>query len=186
MQHQVTPTIDIRSFIIMLATLAINFAVMNYESKKGKALRSDILVSDALHTKSDILTSISVIIALIVIKLGFPILDPVATILIAFFIAHAGWEIIKRSSSVLCDSAAILDVKKIEDIVLKIKGVQACHKIRTRGRPDDIYLDLHVQVSPNMHVENAHKISYAIEEAIGKAIPEVADVVVHIEPKEKE
>jgi divalent metal cation (Fe/Co/Zn/Cd) transporter len=67
---------------------------------------------------------------------------------------------------------------------LGIKGVKACHKIRTRGRPDDIHVDLHVQVNPDMHVDNAHKVSYAIEEAIKAGIPEVTDVVVHIEPKE--
>ena len=105
--------------------------------------------------------------------------------MISLFIAYSGYDIVKHSSTILCDTAAILDIKKIENIVLGIKGVKTCHKIRTRGRPDDIYLDLHVQVSPDMHVDNAHKISYAIEEAIKKDIPEVTDVVVHVEPKEK-
>ena len=148
-------------------------------------MKSDILTSDSMHTKADIFTSISVIIGLVVIKLGYPILDPIVTLLITLFIAHAGFEIVKQSSAVLCDTAAISDIKKIQDIVLRIKGVKNCHKIRTRGRPDDIHVDLHVQVNPDMHVNNAHKISYAIEEAIKKGIPEVTDVVVHIEPKEK-
>ena len=77
-------------------------------------------------------------------------------------------------------------ITKITDIVLGIKGVKNCHKIRTRGRADDIYVDLHVQVNADMHIDNAHKISYAIEEAIKKEIPEVTDVVVHMEPKEKD
>ena len=106
------------------------------------------------------------------------------TVLISLFIAYAGFQILKVSSNVLVDSAAILDTKRIEDIVIEIKGVKTCHKIRTRGRPDDIYIDLHVQVSGQMHVDNAHKICYAIEEAIKKGIPEVTDVVVHIEPRE--
>jgi cation diffusion facilitator family transporter len=181
----ILPQVDSRSFIVMIATLAVNIWVMNYERKKGKVLQSDILVSDSMHTKADILTSLSVIIALIAIKLGYPILDPIVTIIICLFIFHAGYVILRQGSAVLCDTAAILDIKKIQDIVLGIKGVKTCHKIRTRGRPDDIHVDLHVQVSPDMHVDNAHKISYAIEEAIKKGIPEVTDVVVHIEPKEK-
>jgi len=181
----VLPQVDIRSFIVMVATLAVNVWVMNYERKKGEILRSDILISDSMHTKADILTSSSVIIALIAIKLGFPIIDPVVTIIICLFIFHAGYVIARQSSAVLCDTAAILDIKKIGDIVLGVKGVKNCHKIRTRGRPDDIHVDLHIQVNPDMHVDNAHKISYAIEEAIKKGIPEVTDVVVHIEPKEK-
>jgi len=177
--------VDIKSFIVMIITMAINFWVMNYEHKKGKLLRSDILISDALHTKADIFTSASVIISLILIKCGYPIVDHIVTIIISLFIAHAGYDIVKQSQAVLCDTAAILDVKKITEIVLGIKGVKTCHKIRTRGRPDDIYIDLHVQVNADMHIDNAHKISYAIEEAIKKSIPEVTDVVVHMEPKEK-
>jgi len=178
------PEVGLKSFVVMLATMGINIWVMNYERREGKKLQSDILISDAMHTNADIFTSASVIIALIVIKLGYPILDPIATVLIAIFIAHAGYDIIKQSSNVLCDTVA-LDVRKIESIVLEVKGVKACHKIRSRGRPDDIHIDLHVQVNPDMHVDNAHRISYAIEEAIKKEIPEITDVVVHIEPKEK-
>jgi len=178
----VTPQIGIKSFIIMAVTMIINFWVMHFEHKKGEELRSDILISDAMHTKADIFTSLSVIIALIVIKLGYPILDPIATIVITLFIAYAGFYIVKHSSAVLCDTAPILNNKKIADIVLGVKGVKTCHKIRTRGRPDDIYLDLHVQVDADMHIDNAHKISYEIEAAIKKDIPEITDVVVHMEP----
>jgi len=180
----VIPRIDIRSFLIMLVTLGINLGVMNYEYKKGKLLQSDILISDSLHTKADILTSLSVIIALIAIKLGYLIIDPIATIVIALFIATSGYNIAKEGSKILCDTIAMVDIKKIVDIVLSIEGVKTCHKIRTRGRPDDIHLDLHVQVSPQMHMDRAHRISYAIEEAIKRGIPEVTDVVVHMEPEE--
>ncbi len=181
-RHPVIPQIDIMSFIVMLVTLAINILVMKYEYKKGKSLQSDILVSDSMHTKADIMTSLSVIVTLVMIKLGYPILDPIVTILIALFIAHAAFEIVQQSSKVLCDTAVIIDVKRITDIVLGVEGVKTCHKIRTRGRPDDIYVDLHVQVNPGMHIDKAHKISFMIEEALKKNIPEITDVVVHMEP----
>jgi cation diffusion facilitator family transporter len=183
--NPVIPQADIKSFVVILITMGINFWVMNYEYKKGRLLKSDILILDSMHTKADIFTSLSVIIALISIKFGYPILDPIVTIVISLFIAQAGYEIAKQSSAVLCDTAAILNDKKIVNIVLGIKGVKTCHKIRTRGRPDDIHIDLHVQVNADMHIDNAHKISYEIEEAIKKRIPEVTDVVVHMEPKEK-
>lgn len=181
----VTPEIDIQSFVVMTFTLLINIGVMKYENKRGRALQSDILTSDAMHTRADIFTSLSVIVTLVAIKLGFPLMDPIATIMIAIFIGHSALEIFRESSRVLCDTAVIIEEKRIADIVLGIKGVKTYHKIRTRGRPDEIYVDLHVQVNPDMHVAQAHKVSYAIEEAIKKNIPEVADVVVHIEPKEK-
>ncbi|MFH1076197.1 MAG: cation diffusion facilitator family transporter [Pseudomonadota bacterium] len=181
----VYPLVNLNSFLIMLGTLGVNLFVVKYERGKAAALHSDILMSDAMHTKADVFTSLSVIISLILIKLGYTILDPIATIIIALFIVHAGYDIIKHSSRVLCDTAAIFDVKKIVDIVLGVEGARTCHKIRTRGGADDIHVDLHVQVDPQMHISEAHKISYEIETEIKKRIPEVTDVVVHIEPKEK-
>lgn len=181
----VIPRIDAISFIVMLVTLSINLLVMTYEYKKGKTLQSDVLVSDSMHTRADILISLSVIITLVMIRLGYPILDPIVTIIIALFIARAAFGIVQQSSRVLCDTAAIVDVKRIVDIVLSIEGVKTCHKIRTRGRPDDVYIDLHVQVNPGMHIDKAHTISYLIEEALKKNIPAVTDVVVHMEPEEK-
>ena len=185
-KHPLVPQIDVISFIIMLATLAVNFWVMNYEYKKGRLLKSDLLVSDSLHTKADIFTSISVIIGLTVMKINphLAIIDSIVTLMISVFIAHAALEIIKESSNILCDTAVILDDKKISDIVLSIKGVKNCHKIRTRGRNDDIHIDLHVQVKRHMHIDEAHKISYSIEDALRKGIPGITDVVVHLEPKE--
>lgn len=177
--------VDLSSFLIMLGTMAVNFWVMKFESEKGVELKSDILISDAKHTKADIFTSASVIISLIAIRLGLPVVDHIVTIIIAVFIFHVGYGIVKEGQAVLCDTAAILDDKKIIDIALSIKGVETCHKVRSRGRPDDIHIDLHVQVSPGMHIENAHKISFALEEAIKKQIPEVTDVVVHMEPKKR-
>jgi cation diffusion facilitator family transporter len=180
--NPVLPEVNLQSFIVMIVTLGINIWVMKYEYKKGKHLQSDILVADSMHTKADIFTSISVIITLVAIKLNYPILDPIATLIIAVFIAWAAFGIIKQSSGVLCDAIVITDVKKIENIVLSIKGVKSCHKIRTRGRPDDVHVDLHIQVNPDMHMDHAHKISYTIEDEIKKGIPEVTDVVVHMEP----
>jgi cation diffusion facilitator family transporter len=180
----IAPKINSISFMIMFITMAINFFVMRYENKKGVELKSDILISDSLHTRADIFTSLSVILAFFAIKLGFPIFDPITSIIISCLIAYSGYKIVRQSCAILCDTAAIFDVKQIVDIVLSVEGVRACHKIRTRGRPDDIYIDLHVQVDKDTRMVDAHKISYAIEEAIKKSLPCVTDVVVHMEPKE--
>ena len=177
------PKVDVISMVVMLVTISINIFVMTYENRAGKRLNSDILISDSLHTRADIFTSASVIIAIAVIELGYPILDPIVTIMIAFFIAYAAFSIAKNSSKVLCDEIVILDDNRIMDVVMAVKGVKACHKIRTRGRTDDIHVDLHVQVDPGMHVDRAHDICFRIEDTIKSCISGVTDVVVHIEPK---
>ncbi|MDP2831017.1 MAG: cation diffusion facilitator family transporter [Candidatus Omnitrophota bacterium] len=183
LHHPILFQADWGSFAVMLITLAVNIYVMRYEYRKGRALKSDILISDSLHTRADIFTSFSVIIALVITKLGFPLIDPIVTILIALFIGYAAFAIVKQSSNVLCDTAVFLDDQKVRDIVLKTKGVLTCHKIRSRGRIDDVYIDLHVQVNPSMHMDDAHQISCRIEEAIKSAIGGITDVVVHMEPQ---
>ena len=182
--HPVIPKVDVKSFLVMGVTLAINIAVMIYERKRGRALRSDILISDALHTRADILTSTSVIITLIGVKMGYPILDPIASLMIAVFIGYAAVDILRESSRVLSDGVAIRE-EEIEKVVLNIKGVKEVHQVRSRGRPDDIHVDLHVLVDPEMHVHRAHHLSYAIENKIKRDLRGVTDVVVHMEPKEE-
>ena len=184
--NPVTPHVEPISFIVMLVTIAVNILVVKYEYKQGKKLRSDLLVADSMHTKADVYTSLSVIVALIGIKMGFPIVDPIATFIISLFIGYAAYEIIKDASRILCDTVAIMDSKKISMVVMGVKGVKACHKIRTRGRPDDICIDLHVQVDAAMSVDEGHNVSYAVEAALKTNIPEVTDVLVHLEPKYKQ
>jgi cation diffusion facilitator family transporter len=183
--NSANPQVEPISFIVMVVTIAVNMLVVKYEYEQGKELRSDLLIADSMHTKADVFTSMAVIIALIGIKLGFPIIDPIATLIISIFIGYAAFEIIKDASKILCDTVAIMDSEKISAIVMGVKGVKACHKIRTRGRPDDICVDLHVQVDASMNVNEGHNVSYAVEAAVKKNIPEITDVLVHLEPKDK-
>ncbi len=66
--------------------------------------------------------------------------------------------------------------------MLSIPEVKGCHKIRTRGRKDDIHIDLHLLVANNMDVQNAHIVASQVENTLKKNIPGISDVVVHIEP----
>jgi cation diffusion facilitator family transporter len=181
----VVPKVGVLGFVVMGATLVVNIAVMLYERQKGRTLKSDILISDAKHTGADILTSSSVIIAFIAIKMGYPILDPVASLVIAFFIGYAAVEILREGSRVLSDAVAI-PIEEVRQAVLAIKGVAECHRIRSRGRPDDIHIDLHVLVTPSMPMGEAHNLSYMIEDRIKRKFRGVTDVVVHMEPVEEE
>ena len=76
------PQIDIVTLLVMVLTTFVNILVMKYEHKEGKRLKSDILISDAMHTKADVFTSFSVIVAMAGVKLGLPIVDPIVTIVI--------------------------------------------------------------------------------------------------------
>ncbi len=179
--HPVVPDVNIFSFSVMAATLLINVFVTKYEYKKGVALSSDILICDSMQTKSDIFVSIAVIVTLISTKLGLPILDTIVAFVVGILIAKAGFDILKKSSDVLCDKEAI-EKGKIARVVSGLDGVKAIHKIRTRGREDDVHVDLHVTVNTSMHVDTAHELSHKISDTLKEKIPGITDVIVHIEP----
>jgi cation diffusion facilitator family transporter len=180
-QHPASPQVEVISFAVMFITIAINIAVATYEYQAGKRLNSDFLIADSMHTRSDIFVSLSVIVTLGFVRLGYPIVDPIISLVIGGFIAKAGFDIIKRSSSALTDKA-VLDPEALCQVVLAIPGVKGCHSIRTRGTTDLVYVDLHVEVDPAMPTSQAHDLATSVEEMVIAGIPGVADVVVHIEP----
>jgi len=169
------------SFIVMAATISVNIFVMLYEGRMGKKLGSDFLVADALHTKSDILTSVAVVIGLIFTRLGYPLGDTAAALIITFFIARIGFQIIKNASDVLVDTT-LLDPEAINDVVCSVKGVKGCHGVRTRGLKRHIYMDLHILVDPEMTTQDAHDLALEVEHRIHHEFEDVDDIVVHIEP----
>jgi len=173
------------SFIIMFLTMGVNIFVMLYESRRGKQFGSDFLTADAMHTKSDIVVSLAVIVSLLLTKAGYPRADTIVGIVITFFIARIGYGILRDASSVLVDTIC-LDTSTIESVVDGIDGVKGCHDIRTRGPANSIYVDLHVLVDRNLSIEKAHGIADSIEERIKKEFPAVVDIVVHVEPEPPE
>ncbi|MGE5605394.1 MAG: cation diffusion facilitator family transporter [Bacteroidota bacterium] len=179
--NPVIPEVNIYSFLIMAGTMLINIMVVRYEKKQGAALQSDILLSDSYHTATDILVSLSVILTLIAIKLGWFWLDTVAAIIIAGIIAIAAWKIVKQGSMVLCDQA-VLNEEAIIDLAMEVDGVQGCHKVRSRGRQDDLQIDLHIQVDCAATIDEAHQIGHTVADAVRKEFEGVSDVVVHVEP----
>lgn len=172
---------NVLSFVVMGITLTVNIAVMMYEYKKGRKLKSDFLIADAFHTAADIFSSIVVVLSLICIKLNVPIVDVIAGIIISLLICYVGVDILKHSSRILCDYA-VIDTQEIKGCLIGIKEIIGCHRIRTRGRSDDIHVDLHITVDKNMTVDKAHELSTTIEKYIRQKFPGTTDVMVHIEP----
>lgn len=173
------------SFIVMLITMAVNISVMIYEAKKGKELMSDFLIADAKHTKSDIITSVAVIVGLIFSRLGYHHADAVIGIVITLFIARIGYEIIRSASDTLVDTVCI-DTLAVENVVTGIAGVMECHDIRTRGAVHSVFLDLHILVDPNLPVKKAHEIADSVEARIKENFSTIVDIVVHMEPGDKQ
>ncbi|HUV50645.1 MAG TPA: cation diffusion facilitator family transporter [Anaerolineae bacterium] len=179
--HPVQPEIDTTSFLVMGITLLINIVVMLYERNQGRLLQSQILISDSLHTTADIFTTSSVIIGLLVIRAGYPIVDPAIACLISIFIACAGISILKTSFKILVDAAAV-DKEQIRSIAMAINGIEYCHKIRSRGWQGYIHVDMHCHIKRHISLDKAHKIAHLVEDKIKENIHGIKDVTIHIEP----
>ena len=179
--HPIQPKIDRVSFVVMGITLLVNIVVMLYERNKGRLLQSQILISDSLHTAADIFTTSSVIIGLLVIRAGYPIIDPIIAFLISIFIGYAGIKIFTTSFNILVDSAAV-DKEQIKAIALAINGIENCHKIRSRGWEGNIHVDMHCQIKRHMSLEKAHNIAHLVEDKIKENIHGIKDVTIHMEP----
>ena len=177
--HQIEVTA--LSFFVMLVTLAVNVFVVRYERRAGERLGSELLLADAMHTTSDMFTSVAVILALIGVKAGFPILDPLAAFVVAVFIGRAGFQIARDSSGILSDRTVIAE-RDIHDTVMGVAEVIHCHHIRTRGSADHVFLDLHIWLKPHLTLDAAHAASHAVKDRLMARFPQIADAVIHIEP----
>jgi cation diffusion facilitator family transporter len=175
--HEIT----IASFIVMIVTVAINLFVIAYESREAKRLGSEVLLADALQTRGDVWTSLTVIAALVGVRAGLPILDPMAALVVAGFIGRAGYQIATTTTEILSDRMVIAE-SAIQQVVMSVPGVLGCHQIRNRGSSDHVFLDLHVWMPPLMPLTEAHALSHVVKDRLMVRFPQIADAIIHIEP----
>jgi cation diffusion facilitator family transporter len=173
--------ISMASFVVMLATIGVNLFVVSYETRAARRLGSEVLLADAIQTRGDVWSSLTVIVALIGVRLGWPILDPIAALVVAGFIGWAGYQIATATTPILSDRIVIAE-SDLERVVLSVPGVLGCHQIRTRGSSDHVFLDLHVWLPPEMHLKDAHALSHVVKDLLMARYPQIADAIIHIEP----
>ena len=175
------PAITAASFGVMIATIAANVIVVRFESAAASRLGSEVLLADATQTRADIWTSLAVIVALAGARLGWPILDPLAALVVGGFIGSAGFQIARTTTSILSDRIVLSDAD-LQHIVMAVPGVLGCHHIRTRGSADHVFLDLHVWLPADMPLADAHEISHVVKDRLMARFPQIADAIIHIEP----
>jgi cation diffusion facilitator family transporter len=176
-------------YVSVFGLLAIILAIVifsRFESKKAKVLHSPSLRADASHWYSDIASTALVLLALLGSRIGYPILDRLAALVMVGFIAKVGWAILKDSMRTLLDaSVAPETLDRIRGEILhfpqtkKIKSLQA----RNSGRFVFVRAELVFGIKK---FSQAHQLSEDIEEAILKAIPWVDKVTIHYEPLKKD
>ena len=175
------PDISAAGFVVMAVTVVVNAFVIRYESREAERLGSEVLMADAMQTRGDLWTSFTVIAALAGARSGLPMLDPLAALVVAGFIGHAGYQIARATTRILSDRI-VIEESDLERVVMDVPGVLGCHQIRTRGSVDHVFLDLHVWLPADMPLWDAHEISHHVKDRLIARYPQIVDAVIHIEP----
>ncbi|MCL5270846.1 MAG: cation diffusion facilitator family transporter, partial [bacterium] len=157
--------------------LALNIFITIYEGRRGRALRSTFLLADAAHTKTDVCVTLMSISSLVLAP-RWPWLDGVLSFLVVGVILRTGWKVVRENVQLLTDTVR-LDPEPIRKLVEAVKGVENCHAVRTHGMPDDVHLDLHIVVRPDITADRTHEIESAVRETLCAAFPDIHEVAIH-------
>ena len=176
------PEISLVNWAVMGATIAVNLFVSAYEAREGRRLGSSFLVADAAHTRADLYVSLGVVASFGAALAGLGWADPLVAVLIAAIIAWQALRILLSAFDVLTDRA-VLPADQLASLAAAVPGVREVRGVRTRGRGDAVYVDLTARLDGGMTLHAAHEVADQIEAALQQAHPEIADVVVHLEPE---
>lgn len=153
----------------------------------GRRIKSDLLIANAWHHRSDAISSIVVLIGVGGTLLGISYLDLIAAAIVGFMVAKIGWDLGWGAMQELMDVALDEEVvAEIRQIINDIHGVRSVHMLRTRRQGHEAMADVHVQVAPWVSVSEGHIISMAVEDRIKAGVEEISDVTVHIDPEDDE
>jgi cation diffusion facilitator family transporter len=173
----------------LFGLLAIILAIgifSRFEAKRAKAFHSPSLLADASHWYSDIASTTLVLLALLGSKIGYPILDRIAALIMVGIIAKVGWDILKDSMRTLLDASVDpITLHQIRDVILHFPQVKEIKSLQARNSGRFVFVRTEL-ILGTKKFSQAHQLSGEIEKAILKAIPQVDKVTIHYEPLKKD
>ncbi len=175
------------AFIGALISIIFKEILYHKTIATGKKVRSSAVIANAWHHRSDALSSIPVAIAVAaaVISPKWYFLDYVGAFVVSVFIMYAALKILRSCFCEIADAGASEKEREIiHGLVLSIENVRSTHAIRTRKVGPGWYVDLHIQVDPQMTVHDGHEVSKIVKNKLLSEGPDVLDVIVHLEPDE--
>ena len=179
--------------IAIPGTLALIAAVVSivvkewmfwYTRSAAKKINSGALMADAWHHRSDAFSSIGALVGIVGARMGFPVMDPIASLVIFVFIVKAAYEIFKDAMDKMVDHSC--DEKTEEQLracVLQNPDVARIDLLQTRIFGNKIYADIEIEVDGSMPLREAHKIAELVHNSIEKTFPKVKHIMVHVNPE---
>lgn len=184
---KVLPKPDILTLIVTFISIFAKEFCYRYTIKYGKKINSSIVIANAWHHRSDSLSSIATLIGIsFAIFLGpsWRILDPIAAVVVAVFIAVSAIKIAKPAIGELLEvSLPKEQLDEISKIVINIPGVKKFHNLRSRRNGHFYIVDLNIHVDPDITVRAAHEIANDVETELKKHFGRDMIIYVHIEPE---
>ena len=150
----------------------------------GLGIGVEALTADAWHHRSDAFSSIGALVGIVGARMGFPVMDPIASLVIFVFIVKAAYEIFKDAMDKMVDHSC--DEKTEEQLracVLQNPDVARIDLLQTRIFGNKIYADIEIEVDGSMPLREAHKIAEVVHNSIEKTFPKVKHIMVHVNPE---
>lgn len=177
------------ALLAAVISIAVKEWMFRFTKRAAGRIKSGALMADAWHHRSDALSSVGAFAGILGARLGFPVLDPAAGLVICIFIEKAALEIFRDASDKLVDKACPTETaEKIRAAILGIHGVEQIDLLNTRLFGSRIYVDVEISMDGSKSLTDSHQTAEAVHLAVENAIPEVKHCMVHVNPlgKEKE
>lgn len=156
--------------------------IFRYSLKIGKELKSDLLIANAWHSRTDALSSVVVFVALIGAMLGVWWLDAVAAIAVAALIGKIGWDLVIKSLTELVDTALPEErVKELRAAVMEVEGIISVHGFKTRAMGNQAILEMHLQVASNLSASEGHYLGDQVVCVLQSRFDDIGHVIFHID-----
>jgi cation diffusion facilitator family transporter len=168
---------------LMLISIPVTLLTSRYLAKVAHKEGSTALEADSAHFATDVLSSVSVLAGLVMVKLGYWFGDPLAAVAVALIMLYISIELLRRSFVVFMDFSPEKEtMDRIRDVLAAEKRITRFHKLRARIAGSRILVDVHIHLPHGTPIETAHGISHEIESAMLRQVPEVKEMNIHIEP----
>ena len=182
--YEALPIPGMLALIAAIASIIIKEWMYHYTIKAARKINSSALKADAWHHRSDALSSIGSFVGVLGARLGFPVCDPIAGVVICVFIAKAAWDIFMEAVDGLVDHAASdEDCSRLREIILAQEGVICIDDLKTRLFGSKMYVDVEIGADGQWTLQRAHEVAEQVHDAIEEEFPMVKHCMVHINPK---
>ena len=174
------------ALIAAAVSIVVKEAMFWYTWLAAKKIDSSALKAEAWHHRSDALSSVGSFAGILGARLGFPALDPVASVVICLFILKAAWDILADALGKMTDHACPPAlVQEMAESVLSQPGVLGLDTLNTRLFGDRVYVDVEIRADGDLPLKVTHATAQAVHDALEAQFPQVKHCMVHVNPAEE-